>query len=254
MAIKIAPSFLTADLARLAGEVRAVEQAGADYLHLDIMDGHFVPPISFGPIVVEAIRRVTTLPLDIHLMIEHPERQLEAFAQAAGAKPAGGGTAITKAGSSPAGGGPATSDARDTILNVHVEACPDLPAVVQQIKDLNCRAGVGLSPGTPISAIESVLDAAGQVLVMGVQPGWGGQALIPATLTKLRDLRALLNERGLSTDIEIDGGVKIDNAASCAQAGANVLVAGSVIFNDAAPVADNMAALRNALAAAHANP
>ncbi len=226
-ATKIAPSFLTADLARLADEVRAVEQAGADYLHLDIMDGHFVPPISFGPIVIEAIRRVTTLPLDIHLMIEHPERQLEAFAQAA--------------------------SATTTILTVHVEACPDLPAVVQQIKDLNCRAGVGLSPDTPISAIESVLDAAGQVLVMGVQPGWGGQALIPATLPKLRDLRALLSERGLATDIEIDGGVKVDNAASCAQAGASVLVAGSVIFNDAAPVADNMAALRNALAAAHAN-
>ncbi len=253
-AIKIAPSFLTADLARLADEVRAVEQAGADYLHLDVMDGHFVPLISFGPIVVEAIRRVTTLPLDIHLMIEQPERQLEAFAQAAGAKPAGGGTALTQAGSSPAGGGPATSDARDTILTVHVEACPDLPAVVQQIKALNCRAGVGLNPDTPISAIEGVLDAAGQVLVMGVQPGWGGQALIPATLPKLRDLRALLAGRGLATDIEIDGGVKIDNAASCAQAGASVLVAGSVIFNDAAPVADNMAALRNALAAIQAPP
>ena len=238
MTTKIAPSFLTADLARLADEVRAVEQAGADYLHLDVMDGHFVPPISFGPIVVEAIRRVTTLPLDIHLMIEQPERQLEAFAQAAGAKPAEGGPAANT----------------DTILTVHVEACSDLPAVVQQIKALGCRAGVGLSPDTPISAIVGVLDAAGQVLVMGVQPGWGGQALIPATLPKLRDLRALLSERGLATDIEIDGGVKFDNAASCAQAGASVLVAGSVIFNDAASVADNMAALRNALAAAHANP
>ncbi|MCH8026265.1 MAG: ribulose-phosphate 3-epimerase [Chloroflexi bacterium] len=226
MAIKIAPSFLTANLGRLADEVRAVEQAGADYLHLDVMDGHFVPPISFGPIVVEAIRRVTTLPLDIHLMIEQPERQLEAFAQAA----------------SP----------NTTIINVHIEACPDLPAILQQIKALGCRAGVGLSPDTPISAIEGVLDAVDQVLVMGVQPGWGGQALIPATLPKVRDLRALLSERGLATDIEIDGGLKVDNAASCAQAGANVLVAGSVIFNDAAPVADNMAALRNALAAVEA--
>jgi len=241
LAIKIAPSFLTADLARLSDEVRAVEAAGADYLHLDVMDGHFVPPISFGPIVVEAIRRVTTLPLDIHLMVEQPERQLESFAQAA-------------AGAKPAGGGPAIRDAHDTILTVHVEACPDLPAIAQQIKSLNCRAGVGLSPDTPISAIEGVLDIADQVLVMGVQPGWGGQALIPATLPKLRDLRALLNERGLATDIEIDGGVKIDNAASCAQAGASVLVAGSVVFNDAAPVADNMAALRSSLAAAHANP
>ena len=236
--MKIAPSILSCDFSRLADEIQAVESGGADWIHVDVMDGHFVPNITIGPIITAGARKATDLPLDVHLMIEQPERQLEAFAQAAGAKPAEGGQAANT----------------ETILTVHVEACPDLPAVVQQIKSLGCRAGVGLSPDTPISAIEGVLDAVGQVLVMGVQPGWGGQALIPATLPKLRDLRALLSERGLATDIEIDGGVKIDNAASCAQAGANILVAGSVIFNDTAPVADNMAALRSALAAVQAPP
>lgn len=219
--IKIAPSFLTADLGRLADEVRAAEAAGADYLHLDVMDGHFVPPISFGAIVVEAIRKVTKLPLDVHLMIEHPERQLDAFAKAGA-----------------------------DILNVHVEACPQLEPVLDQIKTLGCRAGVGLSPPTPVSAVEPVLARVDQVLVMGVNPGWGGQALIPETLPKIERLRALLGKRGLATDIEIDGGVKVSNCASCVQAGATVLVAGSVVFNDAAPVADNMRALREALAKA----
>src|SRR3989304_4645726 len=175
--IKIAPSFLTADLGRLADEVRAVEAASADYLHLDIMDGHFVPPISFGAVVVEAVRKVSRLPLDVHLMIEHPERQLEAFA---------------KAGSN--------------ILNVHAETCPQLVPVLEQIKALGCRPGVCLSPPTHVSAIEDVLDQVDQVMVMGVHPGWGGQPLIPETLPKLRQLRALLDERGLSTDIEVDGG------------------------------------------------
>ena len=217
--IKIAPSFLTADLGRLADEVRAVEAAGADYLHLDIMDGRFVPPISFGAIVVEAVRKASKLPLDVHLMIEHPERQLEAFA---------------KAGSD--------------IINVHVEACEQLPAVMKQIASLGCRAGVCLSPPTPISAVEEVLDRVDQVMVMGVNPGWGGQPLIPETLLKVRQLRALLDERDLSTDIEVDGGVKVDNCAACAEAGATVLVAGSAVFNDTASVAENMRALRQALA------
>ncbi len=218
-AIKIAPSFLTADLGRLADEVRAVEAAGADYLHLDVMDGHFVPPISLGAIVVEAINNVTDLPLDVHLMVEHPERQLEAFAQAGG-----------------------------DILDVHVEACDNLPDVIDRIKALGCKVGVGLSPQTPISAIEGSLADIDQVVVMGVNPGWGGQALIPETLPKIRELRKLLSERGLTTDVEIDGGVKVHNAADCASAGANVLVAGSVVFNEQASVADNMRQLREALA------
>ena len=222
-AIKIAPSFLTADLGRLAEEVRAVEAAGADYLHLDVMDGHFVPPITFGALVIEAVRKVTSLPLDVHLMIEQPERQLEAFAEAGG-----------------------------DILNVHVEACPDLQPMLEKIKALGHRAGVCLNPDTPISAIEAVLEEADQIIVMGVNPGWGGQPFIPETLPKIRQLRALLDERGLSPDIEIDGGVKVNNAASCVQAGAGVLVAESVVFNDKASVAENMRALREVLAAAEA--
>ena len=217
--IKIAPSILTADLARLADEVRAVERAGADYLHLDVMDGHFVPPITFGALVVAAIHKITRLPLDVHLMVEHPERHLEHFAEA-GAH----------------------------ILNVHVEACDDLPAVLAQVRSLGCRAGVCVSPPTPLSAIEHVLDQADQVMVMGVNPGWGGQSLIPETLPKLRELRALLERRGLQPDVEIDGGVKLHNCLACVEAGANVLVTGSVVFNDEASVDENMRALHAALA------
>jgi len=154
-------------------------------------------------------------------MVERPERQIEEFA---------------KAGAS--------------ILNVHVEACSDLPAVLAQVRALGCRAGVSVSPPTPLSAIENVLDQVDQVMVMGVNPGWGGQAFIPETLPKVRELRALLARRGLDFDIEIDGGVKIANAAACVEAGARVLVAGSVLFNDDAPVADNMRALRAAIAGA----
>ncbi len=218
-AMKIAPSFLTADMSRLGEEVRAAEAAGADYLHLDVMDGRFVPPITFGELVIEAVRKITRLPLDVHLMIEQPERHLEAFAEAGG-----------------------------DILNIHVEACPDPRPVLEAIKALDRRAGVCLNPDTPISAIEAVLGEADQIIVMGVNPGWGGQPLQPGTLPKVRSLRSLLDERGLSPDIEIDGGVKMGNAAACAEAGARVLVAGSVVFNDEASVAENMAALRQALA------
>ncbi len=217
--VKIAPSFLTADVSRLAEEVRAVEAAGADQLHIDIMDGHFVPPITFGTLVVKAVRKLTHLPLDIHMMVERPERHLEPFAEAGG-----------------------------DILNVHVEACPDVGRVLAQIKNLGRRAGVCLNPKTPLAAIEYVLPDADQVIVMGVEPGWGGQPLQPDTLPKMRSLRSLLDERGLSTDIEIDGGVKIGNAASCVAAGASILVAGSVVFNDKASPAENMRALREALA------
>ena len=229
--IKIAPSFLTADLGRLAEEVRAVEAAGADYLHLDVMDGHFVPPITFGALVVESVRKVSRLPLDVHLMIERPERQLEAFARAS----AGGGSAL--------GGG---SD----IINVHIEACTKPIEVLRQIRSLNCQAGVCLNPETPLEAIEEALAEADQVIVMGVNPGWGGQPFIPETLPKVRRLRALLDERGLAPEIEIDGGVKAGNAAACAEAGARVLVAGSAVFNDSASVQENMRALREALAKA----
>ena len=216
--IKIAPSFLTADLSRIAEEVRAVEEAGADYLHLDVMDGHFVPPITFGPLVVEAFRKVSRLPLDVHLMIEEPERHIEAFAEAGG-----------------------------DIINIHVEATPHAHRVLQQIRSLDKRAGICLNPSTPPTAIEELLADADQVMVMGVNPGWGGQALIPATLAKVRRVRAMLDERGLAAEIEVDGGVKAHNAASCAAAGARVLVAGSVVFNDKAPPGENLRELRKAL-------
>jgi ribulose-phosphate 3-epimerase len=216
--IKIAPSILTADFSRLGEEVRAVEAAGADYLHLDVMDGHFVPPITFGAPVVAAVRRLTGLPLDVHLMVERPERHLEAFAEAGA-----------------------------TLLTVHVEACPHLHRTLQQVRDLGCRPGVSLNPATPLSAIEEVLGEVELVTVMGVNPGWGGQTFIPSTLDKIRRLRALLDERGLGAEIEVDGGVHVDTAPRCVEAGARVLVIGSGIFNDRAPVAENMQAVRQSL-------
>ncbi len=217
-AVKIAPSFLTGDMGLLADEVRAAEAAGADYLHLDVMDGRFVPPITFGTLVIETVRKLTQLPLDVHLMVEQPERHVEAF-----------------------------SAAGSDILSVHVEATENVDKVLQQIRALGRRAGVCLNPGTPLSAIEPALRNADQVVLMGVNPGWGGQPFIPETLPKLRRLHSLVYERSLSLDIEVDGGVKVGNAGACAEAGGTVLVAGSVLFNDDASVADNMAALRAAL-------
>jgi ribulose-phosphate 3-epimerase len=216
--VKIAPSFLTADFSRLGEEVRAAEAAGADYLHMDVMDGRFVPPITFGPLVVAAVRRLSGLPLDVHLMIVEPERHLEAFA---------------KAGAS--------------IISVHVEVCPHLHRVLQQIRDLGCRPGVCINPATPPSAIDEVLGDVDQVMVMGVNPGWGGQAFIPSTLDKMRRLRATLDERGLAADLEVDGGVSVATAPRCVGAGARVLVAGSAVFNDRASVAETMQALRQSI-------
>jgi ribulose-phosphate 3-epimerase len=221
-AIKIAPSILTADLARLEDEIRAVERAGVDYIHLDVMDGHFVPPITFGALVVAAIRRITSLPLDVHLMIEEPERHVSAFAEAGA-----------------------------TIINVHVEACKaELLAVLAGIRSAGCQTGVSVNPETPLAAIDSVLDEVDQVMIMGVNPGWGGQPLIPGTLDKVRALRETLAQRALSPDIELDGGVKIDNCADCAGAGATVLVAGSVVYNDSATPDENVRKLRAELARA----
>jgi ribulose-phosphate 3-epimerase len=216
--IKIAPSFLTADLSRLGEEVRAVEVAGADYLHLDVMDGHFVPPITFGALIVETIRRLTPLPLDVHLMVERPERHLEAFAEAGA-----------------------------TLLSVHVETCPHLHRTLQQIRDLGCRPAVALNPGTSLSAIEEVLADVDLILVMSVNPGWGGQKFIPGALDKIRRLRAVLDERGLGAEIEVDGGVHVDTAPLCVEAGARVLVAGSSVFNERASAAENIRALRESL-------
>jgi ribulose-phosphate 3-epimerase len=219
--VKLAPSILTADLGALADQIRAAEAGGADYIHLDVMDGHFVPPITFGPLVVEAVRRTTKLPLDIHLMIERPENQFEAFV-----------------------------DAGADIINFHVEATLHADRLLRRIHTLKKRAGICLNPATPLSAIEEVLDVVDQVMVMMINPGWGGQKLIPSMIGKVLRLRAMLDQRGLSPDIELDGGVKANNVATCIEAGANVLVCGSSVYNREASPRENLAALREAAAQA----
>ncbi|MBI5285129.1 MAG: ribulose-phosphate 3-epimerase [Chloroflexi bacterium] len=216
-AIKLAPSILTADLGNLADQIRAAEAGGADYIHLDVMDGHFVPPITFGPLVVEAVRRATTLPLDIHLMIERPEDQFEAFAEAGA-----------------------------DIINFHIEASRHADRLLRQIHTMKKRAGICINPATPLGAIEEVLEVADQVMVMMINPGWGGQKLLPSMLGKVRRLRAMLDERGLSPDIELDGGVKANNVRTCIEAGANVLVCGSSVYNREASPRENLRDLRQA--------
>ncbi len=215
---KLAPSILTADFGALADQIRAADEGGADYIHLDIMDGHFVPPITFGPIVVDMVRKVTKLPLDVHLMIERPEQQFEAFA-AAGAD----------------------------IINFHVEATHHADRLLRVIQSMQKRAGICINPATPLSAIEHVLAVADQIMVMAINPGWGGQKMLPSMLEKVRDLKSLLDARNLRPDIEIDGGVKANNAAACAAAGANILVCGSSVYNTTASPRENLTTLRAAL-------
>jgi len=202
--VRIAPSVLSADFGRLADEVRAVEAAGADYIHVDVMDGHFVPNITIGPVVVAAIRRATKLPLDVHLMIENPERYIDDFARAGA-----------------------------DIIGVHAEACVHLHRVLQQIRAAGKRASVTLNPATPVAHVRHVLGDVSQVLLMSVNPGFGGQAFIPVVLEKAAELRAELDARKLDVDIEIDGGIKPDNIAAAARAGVDVFVAGSAIFEAA---------------------
>ncbi|KAB0671320.1 ribulose-phosphate 3-epimerase [Oryzomonas sagensis] len=198
---KIAPSILSADFSRLGDEIRAVEAAGADYIHIDVMDGHFVPNITIGPLIVEAARRVTSLPLDVHLMIENPDRYIPDFA-AAGAD----------------------------IIVVHAEAVHHLHRTVQLIRSLGKRAGVSLNPATPLNALEFVLGDLDLVLLMTVNPGFGGQSFIEACLPKIQALRAMLDRRGGEAELEVDGGVKTANIARIAHAGADVFVAGSAVF------------------------
>ncbi|HEX5139364.1 MAG TPA: ribulose-phosphate 3-epimerase, partial [Dehalococcoidia bacterium] len=217
MAVVVAPSILTADMGRLADQVRAAVDGGAEYIHLDVMDGKFVPVITFGPLVVEAVRKAVGVTLDIHLMIERPDEQLAAFREAGG-----------------------------DILNVHVEATPHIHRTMGEIRRLGAKAGVCINPGTPVDAVDPIFDMVDQVMVMAVNPGWGGQKFIPSALDKVSWLRQQIDARGLNVSIEVDGGVNLETGPRCALAGADVLVAGSFVYNDKAPPADNVRALRQA--------
>jgi ribulose-phosphate 3-epimerase len=197
----IAPSILSADFTRLGEEIRAVEAAGADWIHADVMDGHFVPNITFGPLVVEAVRRVTRLPIDVHLMISEPERYV---------------ADVAKAGAD--------------YVSVHVETCIHLHRTVQQIRDAGARPGVVLNPATPLESLEWILENVDLVLIMSVNPGFGGQAFISSSIEKIRRLRRMITEKRLPTLIEIDGGVSEKTIGDIAAAGADVFVAGSAIF------------------------
>lgn len=198
---KIAPSILSADFSRLGEEVNAVEEAGADYIHIDVMDGHFVPNITIGPLVVEAVRKVTKLPLDVHLMIENPDKYVPDF---------------VKAGSD--------------IITVHAEACPHLHRSVAFIKEQGARAGVSLNPSTPLSLLDYILEDVDLILLMTVNPGFGGQSFIRTMLPKIAELRNRLDRKGLKVELEVDGGVKLDNITEISKAGADVFVAGSAVF------------------------
>jgi ribulose-phosphate 3-epimerase len=219
-AVKLAPSILTADFGRLQEQIQAAEHGGADLLHLDVMDGRFVPNITFGPLVVEAAHRITQLPLDVHLMIEEPERHLDAFANAGA-----------------------------SIITIHVEACLHLHRAVQQIVDLGCQVGVALNPSTPVECIREIAPFVDQVLVMSVNPGFGGQRFIQTMTSKLRRTRKLLDEFNPTCDLEVDGGIGVSNVRDVLRNGANVIVAGSAVFNASQSVEENLTALRNACSA-----
>lgn len=217
--IKIAPSILSADFARLGEQVVEVTKAGADYIHVDVMDGQFVPPITIGSVVVGAIRPCTDIPLDVHLMIEGPERQLEQFARAGA-----------------------------DIITVHAEVCPDLRQEVRAIKALGVKAGVSVNPATPIDIIDYILPELDLVLVMSVNPGYAGQQFMEDVMDKIALVREILDERGLAAELEVDGGITADTAPKAVAAGARVLVAGSAIFNQKESVAEAMARLRASIA------
>jgi ribulose-phosphate 3-epimerase len=218
MSIKIAPSILSADLGRLADELRAAEDGGVDWIHLDVMDGHFVPNITIGPLVAAAARNATALPLDAHLMITDPDRYIRAFA-----------------------------DAGVDSVTVHAEVTPHLHRTVQTIRDCGVRAGVAINPSTSPEALREIIPYVDLVLVMSVNPGFGGQKFIEGTLGKIRRVRALLDSEGRGdAELQVDGGVTVDNIRAVAEAGATVVVAGFAVYNREAPVAENVARLRAA--------
>jgi ribulose-phosphate 3-epimerase len=213
--VKIAPSLLSADFARLGEQVREAEAGGADWLHIDVMDGHFVPNITIGPLVVAALRPLTGLPLDVHLMIEKPERYLEDFVRAGADR-----------------------------ISVHVETSPHLHRTIQAIKELGIPAGVTLNPATSLGTIEAILPDVDLVLIMSVNPGFGGQSYIPSSSARIRRLRQMIDMAGSPAELQVDGGVKADNAREIVEAGATVLVAGSAIFNQQNSIAENIARIR----------
>jgi ribulose-phosphate 3-epimerase len=201
--VKIAPSILSADFSKLGEEILEVEKGGADYIHVDVMDGHFVPNITIGPLIVDSIRPITQLPLDVHLMIENPDQYIKAFA-----------------------------DAGADYITVHVEASRHLHRTIHYIKSFGVKAGVVLNPATPVESIQHIIGDVDMVLLMSVNPGFGGQKFIPEVLPKIRKVRKMAEEKGVNLEIEIDGGVNSETAKLCIEAGANVLVAGSAIYNE----------------------